>query len=274
MVDSAAMTQDERRLWLLEKLMAERPGCSGELPEDLEGQQSLLQDLICLRPAGSAALEYLLVEGDYLQERAREKGIIEPDELFSRGEDNARGSNASRQLTVWCGDITRLQCGALVNALHPALEGCSTPRHGCANSRIHSFAGVQLRQECARIARVYEGGLPPVGRAEISFAYNLPSACIIHVRGPELGGHLNPQDVELLRQTYQSCVSLAEAQDMPSLAFPSMSELAPGFPLMQALRTAVQAVREALQAHGSKMQIIFVAGNREEYRALATRLNA
>lgn len=73
---------------------------------------------------------------------------------------------------MWRGDITTLQVDAIVNAANSGLTGCYSPLHGCIDNAIHTFAGVKLRLECAKIME--KQGFPePMGTAKITKAYNL-----------------------------------------------------------------------------------------------------
>lgn len=51
-------------------------------------------------------------------------------------------------LSLWQGDITRLAVDAIVNAANSQMLGCFVPLHACIDNCIHTFAGIQLRNEC------------------------------------------------------------------------------------------------------------------------------
>ena len=72
-----------------------------------------------------------------------------------------------KNLYLWKGDITRIQADAIVNAANAQLLGCFQPCHGCIDNAIHTFAGIELRQECAAIMRKQRQE-EPVGKAKIT----------------------------------------------------------------------------------------------------------
>ena len=82
----------------------------------------------------------LSVQDEYLQERIRENGIVEPAAIHIIRD----------RMSIWQGDITRLAVDAIVNAANSQMLGCFVPMHTCIDNCIHTFAGVQLRAECAR----------------------------------------------------------------------------------------------------------------------------
>ena len=84
---------------------------------------------------------------------------------------------------LWQGDITRLACDAIVNAANSQMLGCFQPCHSCIDNAIHTYAGVQLRLECAELMRK-QGHEEPTGSAKITSAYNLSSNYVMHTVGP------------------------------------------------------------------------------------------
>ena len=71
---------------------------------------------------------------------------------------------------LWQGDITTLRCDAIVNAANSQMLGCFVPCHGCIDNAIHTFAGVQLRQDCAALM-AEQGHEEPTGQAKITAAW-------------------------------------------------------------------------------------------------------
>ena len=90
---------------------------------------------------------------------------------------------AAGQCALWRGDITSLQCDAIVNAANKGLLGCFQPFHRCIDNAIHSAAGPKLREDCSTIIK-QQGCLEGTGWAKITRAYNLPSKFILHTVGP------------------------------------------------------------------------------------------
>lgn len=110
------------------------------------------------------------------------------------------------RFAVWRGDITTLAADAIVNAANSQLLGCWVPGHYCIDNAIHTFAGVQLRIECAAIMKA-QGHEEPTGRAKVTSAYNLPSSLVIHTVGPIVeNGKPTEQHKRLLAASYRSCL--------------------------------------------------------------------
>ena len=144
------------------------------------------------------------------------------------------------------GDITRQQVDAIVNAANSTLLG-----GGGVDGAIHRAAGPELLAECRRI-----GGCP-TGEARITRGYRLPAAHVIHTVGPVwAGGHRG--EPELLRRCYANALHLAGEHDVRSIAFPSISTGAYGYPIEQATAVAVQTVREVLPSTPSMELVRFV----------------
>ena len=92
------MTQDEKRVWLIEYLLKEEPAYSDtEIPADRNNQWLLLRSLMNIRPAKPIGKDFLSVQDEFLQEETRRKGIVDIHS-FSLSDDN---------LYIWQGDITR-----------------------------------------------------------------------------------------------------------------------------------------------------------------------
>jgi len=144
------------------------------------------------------------------------------------------------------GDITRQQVDAIVNAANSTLLG-----GGGVDGAIHRAAGPELLAECRTI-----GGCP-TGEARITRGYRLTAAHVIHTVGPVwAGGHRS--EPELLHRCYANALHLAGKHDIRSIAFPSVSTGAYGYPIEQAAAVAVQTVREALPSTPSIELVRFV----------------
>ena len=241
------MNQAERRLFLIEKLLAERPSCRRqEVPKDAARQKVLLRGLMNVRPAGPVDAEFLAVQDAYLQQALAERGIVRLEDLTPVDGD----------LYLWQGDITRLQCGAIVNAANSGMTGCYVPNHACIDNCIHTFAGVQLRLDCAE--RMAEQGYEePTGQAKITKAYNLPCEYVLHTVGPVVGTRVTAEDERLLASCYRSCLALAEQNGVESIAFCCISTGVFHFPNERAAEIAVETVRRYKNETGSGMKVIF-----------------
>jgi O-acetyl-ADP-ribose deacetylase (regulator of RNase III) len=144
------------------------------------------------------------------------------------------------------GDITRQQVDAIVNAANKTLLG-----GGGVDGAIHRAAGPKLLQECRTF-----GGCPS-GEARITRAYELPARWVIHTVGPVWCGGARGE-AELLRCCYESSLALANENDVRSIAYPSISTGAYGYPIELAARIAVQAVRSVLAQPGCVENVHFV----------------
>lgn len=168
------MNQEEKRIYLIKALSKENKQIKTiQIPTKTKEQESYLRALMNVRLPRVIAEPVLSVQDQYLQEVSREKGIINVDDL----------EPVKERIYLYQGDITRLKCDAIVNAANSQMTGCYIPNHHCIDNAIHTFAGMQLRLECARLM-AEQGYDEPPGRAKITPAYNLPAKYIIHTVGP------------------------------------------------------------------------------------------
>lgn len=195
------------------------------------------------KPASDGFLE---IQDAYLQEEARRKGIVKITDL----------QPIQPQLYLWRGDITTLQCDAIVNAANSQMLGCFCPNHGCIDNAIHTFAGVQLRLRCAELM-ARQGHEEETGKAKITPAFNLPCRYILHTVGPIVRGRLTEQDCRMLASCYRSCLKLAGQNGLKSVAFCCISTGEFHFPNDKAAEIAIRTVKEyKAQAH-SEIEVIF-----------------
>lgn len=240
------MTQAERRRYLITRLLDERGGCVPDIPADAAEQRRLLRGLMNVRPPAAADAEFLAVQDDYLRQRIAEDGITDVREL----------TPLSGDLCIWQGDITRLRCGAIVNAANSGLTGCYIPCHGCIDNCIHSYAGVQLRAECAGLM-ARQGHEEPTGQAKLTRAYNLPCDYVLHTVGPIVSGTVTAEDERLLASCYRACLDLAAENGIGSIAFCCISTGVFHFPNGRAAEIAVDTVRRWKAETGSGIKVIF-----------------
>ena len=242
-----SMTQRERRLWLIFWLLRERPEYAGmEVPGDEEEQKSLLRALLNVRMPEPVTDEFIAIQDAYLQEETRRKGVTRLDDLVPVQED----------IYIWKGDITTLECDAIVNAANSQMLGCFYPCHGCIDNAIHTFAGVQLRAECAHIMEK-QGHQEETGKAKLTRAYNLPCKYVLHTVGPIIRGRPTRRDEELLASCYRSCLELAQRNAVKSVAFCCISTGEFHYPNEEAAEIAVSTVRRFLAERNSDIRVIF-----------------
>ena len=240
-------TQRERRLFLLRTLLQEDEAYRGwGIPEDENDQRALLRGLMNVRPAKPCTPEFLRVQDAYLRAATQAKGITDADTL----------TPMQPGLYLWQGDITTLKCDGIVNAANSGMTGCYVPCHACIDNCIHTFAGIQLRLDCAQLME-RQGHEEPTGQAKITKAYNLPCDYVLHTVGPIIEGRVIPEDERLLASCYRSCLELAEQNGVESIAFCCISTGAFHFPNQRAAEIAVETVRKFKAETGSKMKVIF-----------------
>ena len=247
------MKQTERRVYLIEYLLAER-GERIEIPNDAYNQKRLLRSLFNIRMPKETSEDFLQIQDGYLQEENRRKGITDIADLQPVQDD----------IYLWQGDITTLRCDAIVNAANSQMLGCFRPCHGCIDNAIHTFAGVQLRRNCNEIMQK-QGHNEPTGQAKITPAYNLPCKYVLHTVGPIVSGRLTEEHCELLKSCYLSCLKLAEKKGCKSIAFCCISTGVFGFPQREAAQIAVDTVKRYKEENHSDIKVIFNVFKDDDY---------
>lgn len=241
-------TQEERRRYLLRTLLDESEYRGMTIPADEQEQKDLLRALMNIRPPRKLPQEFLAVQDAYLQQERDARGIVDGNALPTVPGD--------ARLAIWQGDITTLQVDAIVNAANSGMCGCFSPLHNCIDNIIHTRSGVQLRLACADIMRK-QGHEEPTGRAKITPAFNLPCKYVLHTVGPIITGQVTAKERELLASCYRSCLELAAAYQLESVAFCCISTGVFRFPNELAAEIAVETVRTFLQQETSIKKVIF-----------------
>ena len=241
------MNQSEKRLFLIQSLLNERPSCQKQMiPADSERQKILLRGLMNVRRAYPIGTEFLQVQDEYLQGETAAKGVT----------DVANLTPIQPGLYLWQGDITTLKCDAIVNAANSGMTGCYVPNHRCIDNAIHTFAGVELRLACAKLME-QQGYPEPTGQAKITPAFNLPCKYVLHTVGPIISGRVTKEDEELLASCYRSCLELAAENSLESVAFCCISTGEFHFPNDLAAQIAVETVNRFMNEKTSVKKVIF-----------------
>ena len=241
------MKQEDRLNYLIRYLLQEKEEYQEiSVPTELADQKRLLRSLMNVRLPAPVHSEFLKIQDEYLQEEAAARGITRIETL----------SPVSEGIYLWQGDITTLNCDAIVNAANSQMLGCFIPCHGCIDNAIHSAAGIQLRLECARIM-AQQRTEEPTGKAKITKSYNLPCRYVLHTVGPIIRGTVTSEDRQLLAGCYRSCLELAAAHDLKSIAFCCISTGEFHFPNKLAAEIAVQTVRDFQKDSQNHMEVIF-----------------
>lgn len=161
------------------------------------------------------------------------------------------------------GDITDERVDAIVNAANEQLAG-----GGGVDGAIHRRGGPAIMEETDRL---YRRGCP-TGSAVISGAGNLTAKYVIHAVGPVWQGGA-ADEVELLADAYRRSLELALEHKCASVAFPSLSTGAYGFPIDQASRVALAVARDFLMDYDSPKLVRFVLFGPGAYGAFSSTLD-
>jgi O-acetyl-ADP-ribose deacetylase (regulator of RNase III) len=173
-------------------------------------------------------------------------------------------------LSLLQGDITLQATDAVVNAANPSLLG-----GGGVDGAIHRAGGRAILEECKVIVR--RQGRLPTGKAVITTGGNLPARYVIHTVGPVWQGG-RASEAELLTAAYQTCLNVATEHHLTSIAFPSISTGAYGYPVAEAAVVALQAVTSFLLHEQTSLQevifVLFDSRTYQQYRAALELLAA
>ena len=248
------MNQNERLEYLVKKFREDSGRYKEmEIPESEEEKRNLLRSFMNIRLPKKMDEETIEVQNDYLKERAEEKGIVRLNDI----------PEISEGLSIWQGDITRLAVDAIVNAANSQMLGCFVPMHTCIDNCIHTYAGIQLREECnrqmnqlrIRYGRDYE---QPTAVPMLTDAFNLPAKKVVHIVGPIVQGRLTSGLEKDLADCYRNTLDLCQENDLKSVAFCCISTGVFHFPNKRAAEIAVTTVKEwMLKYPGVMERVIF-----------------
>lgn len=158
-----------------------------------------------------------------------------------------------KKIDIQLGDITKLDCDAIVNAANKTLLG-----GGGVDGAIHRAAGPELLDECRTL-----GGCK-TGEAKITKGYNLKARYVIHTVGPIYSGA--PTDPTKLANCYWNSLELAKQNDIHSIAFPSISTGVYGYPLEEAIPVVTKTVEKWFEENEDyDIEVIFVCFGEKAY---------
>jgi O-acetyl-ADP-ribose deacetylase len=157
------------------------------------------------------------------------------------------------RIEVLLGDITQQKVDTIVNAANHSLLG-----GGGVDGAIHRAAGPELLEECRKLHGC------ATGSAKQTPGYRLAAKWVIHTVGPVWRGGGHDED-RLLADCYYNCLELACKSQAVSIAFPSISTGAYGFPVERAARIAVSAITQSLKNHSLPAKVIIVCFDTHTY---------
>jgi len=158
------------------------------------------------------------------------------------------------RIEVIKGDITRQKTDAIVNAANNSLLG-----GGGVDGAIHDAAGEELLAEC----RTLNGC--ETGEAKMTKGYNLPAKYVIHTVGPIWRGG-NHNEKQLLASCYKNCLKLASDNNLRTIAFPSISTGAYGFPSGPAAEIALTGIMRFLKSNSTIEKVIVVCFSEDSFK--------
>lgn len=248
-------SQSERLDYLIEQIKTDSFQNSDlKVENNYHEKRMTLRSLMNIRIPGDIEDEILKVQDEFLQQEAREKGVVLLEEIPTIKEAYGNLHRFADKISIWQGDITRLKVDAIVNAANSQMLGCFVPCHRCIDNAIHSAAGMQLREECNHIMnqkRIRHGNNyeEPTGQAVITKGYNLPARYVIHTVGPIVGYELNDSLRQDLRSCYRNVLNCAVEYGIRSVAFCCISTGEFHFPNDEAAKIAIETVFDYLKEH-------------------------
>ena len=167
------------------------------------------------------------------------------------------------EISLIPGDITEQETDAIVNAANPSLMG-----GGGVDGAIHRAGGRAILEECKKIVR--NQGRLPTGKAVITTGGHLKAKYVIHTVGPIWHGGVK-NEADLLTSAYQESLKLATKHNLASIAFPSISTGAYGYPVKDAAVVAIKAVVSFLKKETTSLKevvfVLFDPGTYQHYRS-------
>lgn len=243
------MTHEEQQRYLIEELLKEdKRYHSLRVPDSDKEQKDLLRSLMNVRSPKIISKKFLDIQDQYLSEERDRRGIVDGDLLPPILTD--------KRIVLWQGDITRLKIDAIVNAANRGMCGCFYPLHSCIDNIVHSRSGIALRLYCADMMEK-QGYEEPTGQAKITPAFNLPSRYILHTVGPIIIDVVKDRDRALLASCYESCLKLADENNIKSIAFCCISTGEFHFPNDLAAEIAIKTVMTYLNRGSGVQRVIF-----------------
>lgn len=187
--------------------------------------------------------EFYKLQNKLLLIEQTEKGIV-----------NVNDFDFHDNLTIWQGDITRLNSDVIVNAANNQFLGCFIPCHNCIDNIIMSASGFQMRNELLELkSRIgYD-----CEKVKVTKGYNLPCKYVFHVAGPQIFETVLEKDKQELANCYENCLDKMKEMKLKSIAFCCISTGVYSFPNDIACEIAVETVQNWLQKNKYDIKVIF-----------------
>lgn len=242
---------------------AYRLGSVGEIDDmDLDAD---LADSVTVVEWGHDMVEHLADAHLVIRLSRSETDDTRTAELLPHGGTWPERVAALRRISLVLGDITEQHVDVVVNAANSSLLGGSG-----VDGAIHRRGGPTILAECRDLrARQYGGGLP-TGDAVATTAGELPARWVVHTVGPVWTAEEDRSD--LLHSCYLRSLERAAELGARTIAFPAISAGAYGWPMDDAARVAVAAVRSAPASTVDEVR--FVLFNDVAYTAFEAALGA
>lgn len=262
------MTQSERLDYLVKEFKADSIDYKNlQTPRDTVGKRRMLRSLMNIRSPRHIDDLVLRIQDEYLKGVRKEQGIVEVSDIPS----------LNGVMSIWQGDITRLSVDAIVNAANSQMLGCFIPMHTCIDNCIHTYAGIQLREECnrqmnqlrAKHGSDYE---QPTAIPMLTEGYNLPAKKVIHVVGPIVQFALTPELEQDLANCYINTLNMCLENNLKTVAFCCISTGVFRFPNKRAAEIATETVRHWLFEHPGAMERVIFNVFKDEDREYYERL--
>jgi len=156
------------------------------------------------------------------------------------------------EFLLFQGDITDMNTDAIVNAANSTLMG-----GGGVDGAIHRKGGMKIVEQCKKIRAIeWPSGLP-TGKAVVTSGGDLKARHVIHTVGPIWRGG-SQGEPELLAEAYRNSLKLAISKGLKTIAFPSISTGAYGYPIEKASRIALTTVKRFLEKEDRLEKVVFV----------------
>ena len=238
--------------------LLEESGRSDKIPTDIIQKKKLYRALVNIRMPKEIDKKYLEIENEYLKEELEKEEIIDVNSLIpiSKKYPNTEILNKDK-ICIFQGDMTLLDCDAIVNPANSQGLGCFVALHNCLDNQIGSKAGVSLRLECNEKMKEKNYNLE-TGHAFITDGYNLKAKKIIHTVGPIIKFEVTEDDKEKLANCYINSLNIAIENNVRTIAFPCISTGLFRFPKDIASKIAISVVDEFLSKNRDKFdKVVF-----------------